>query len=68
MSFFFNKSESQDNLQYDDTAFMHFTMSLCTVTAIIFLFLIYRDISARVKKNIKQVRKMEHFKTKLQNT
>ena len=68
MSFFFNKSDSQENLQYDDTAFMHFTMSACAVTVIIFTCLMYRDIAARRKKNINQVRKLAHFKSKLNNS
>ena len=68
MSFFFNKSDSQDNLQYDDTAFMHFTLSICCIATVVFAFLIYRDMAARTKKNLKQVRKMAHFKRKLENT
>ena len=68
MSSFFNKSDSQDNLQYDDTAFMHFMISACSITALIFVYLIYRDVTARTKSNIKAVRKMEHFKAKLANT
>ena len=68
MSFFFNKSDSQENLQYDDTAFLHFAISTTAITAVLFVLLIFRDISARKKKNIGQVRKLQHFKKKLAKT
>lgn len=67
MSFFF-KSESQDNLQYDDTAFMHFAMAVATATTVLFCWLIVRDIQSSQKKNIKMVQKLPHFKDKLSRT
>ena len=65
MSFFFNKSESQDNLQYDDTAFMHFTIALSAATIAIFVALVARDISARKKDNIALVKDVPTLKAKL---
>ena len=67
MSFFF-KSESQDNLQYDDTAFMHFAMAVATATIVLFCWLIVRDIQSNQKKNIKMVQKLPHFNDKLSRT
>lgn len=67
MSFFFNKSEGKDNLQYDDTAFLHFAISLCIVNTAIFLCLVKRDISSFYKPGLKQLKKMNIYKEKIQN-
>lgn len=65
MSFFFNKSDSQDKLQYDDTAFLHFAISICVTTSLVVAFLIKKDIASRKRSNIDQVKSLPHFGTKL---
>jgi hypothetical protein len=47
MSFFFGKSESKDNLQYDDTASLHFAISICIITSVTFIALIFADMRKR---------------------
>lgn len=68
MSFFFNKDDGQENLQYDDTAFLHFSISVCTMITLIFISLIYRDIRNQRIPHLKKLQKMETFKNKIKNT
>lgn len=64
MSFFF-KSDSDDNLQYDDTAFMHFSMSATIITSLIFTILIIIGYSNDQPKRISQIKSLPLFKKKL---
>lgn len=68
MSFFFGKSDSEDNLQYDDTASLHFGISLCIITTIVLFGLINRDINGRKKANVKMIKSVSALKTKAQNS
>ena len=68
MSFFFNKSESEENLQYDDTAFMHFSISICIVTATLFFALIIREYSSCQLKGLKKIQNLPIFQKKIKNT
>lgn len=67
MSFFF-KSESDDNLQYDDTAFMHFSISFSVVTALVFVVFIVREYSNNQLKGLSSIKSLPIFKKKIDNT
>lgn len=62
MSFFFNKSENKDNLQYDNTASLHFAIAICAVTVLTFLGFIYKDIISRKDRSLAKAYKIEAFK------
>jgi hypothetical protein len=61
MSFFFNKDDNKDNLQYDDTAFMHFAITACLVTSLTFIGFIIKDLKSSKNSHIKKIAKMEIF-------
>lgn len=67
MSFFFNKSDGKDNLQYDDTAFLHFAISACAVTSIVFTGLIIQDIrqNRKSKKEFEELKKIPFMKERV---
>lgn len=67
-SFFFKEDDNQDNLQYDNTAFLHFAISVCCITAVIFVCLIYRDMIKKRIPHLKKIQKMKTFQEKLKNT
>lgn len=64
MSFFF-KSDSDDNLQYDDTAFMHFSIAASLVTSLVFFLIIVRQKADQSIKGINRIRKLPLFKAKI---
>lgn len=66
MSFFFNKSEGKDNLQYDDTAFLHFAISACSITALVFVGLIVRDSKRKGKGAYQKLSQIQYFKERVQ--
>lgn len=68
MSFFFNKSESKENLQYDDTASLHFAISICVVTTLTFIGFIYKDIKERKDKNLAKASKVDSLKDKIKSS
>lgn len=61
MSFFFNKDDNKDNLQYDDTAFMHFAITTCLVASITFIGLIIKDVKSSKNLSLKKIEKMGIF-------
>lgn len=67
MSFFF-KSDSDDNLQYDDTAFMHFSISFGVVTALVFLVFIVKEYYDNQLKGLASIKSLPIFKRKIDNT
>ena len=64
MSFFF-KSDSDDNLQYDDTAFMHFSIAVSIVTIIVFFVVIIRQKADQSLKGISKIQKLPLYKHKI---
>ena len=67
MSFFFNKSEGDDNLQYDDTAFLHFAISVCSINAFIFLCLVRNDIAKYSRQGLSELNHLNIYKRKIKN-
>lgn len=67
MSFFFNKSETDENLQYDDAAFLHFAISICTVNIMIFLCLLRKDLLTYQRHGITEIGQLNIFKNKVKN-
>lgn len=64
MSFFF-KSDSDDNLQYDDTAFMHFSIAVSLVSSLIFFVIIIRQKADQSVKGINRIQKLPLYKAKI---
>lgn len=50
---FFQKDQTEKNLQYDDIAFLHFLLTVTLVSVIILGYLIYKKIQAASVKSIK---------------
>ena len=67
MSFFFNKSEGDDNLQYDDTAFLHFAISVCAINALIFICFLKNDISKYARSGLGELNHLNIYKKKIKN-
>lgn len=68
MSFFgsFSKSETSDTLQYDDTAFLHFAISVCSMITLVLAVLIYRDLKAERKNNYAATKSVQYFKPRVE--
>lgn len=64
MSFFF-KSEKEENLQYDDTAFIHFAISLCAVVVVIFIYFVWMDIRDHRSREKSKIARMKGFRKKI---
>jgi len=66
MSFFGQKGD-ENNLQYDDTAFLYFIASFVSLGAVVSLVLILRDLWSLSIKHKEKLAKNHIFKTKISN-
>jgi hypothetical protein len=67
---FFQKDETEKNLQYDDIAFLHFLLTVSIIAVLFFGYLVYKRIQAATIKNIKNYKKIKQtglYTKQLQN-
>lgn len=63
---FFNKEETEKNLQYDDIAFTHFMLSISVVAICVTVFLIFKQLKHKNNQEIKILKESGLFVKQLQ--